>query len=113
MLAAFNGTWDRTAIGTLALAAVTLLLAGASFWMVVLTRGSLAQTKDEIALSRREVEEAHRPVLVPAVDSTSYIDLGAIGANRERRPQLEPGGHLFVPVENIGPGPALNVEATV
>src|ERR1700680_4128893 len=105
MLATFNGTWDWTAIGTLALAFVTLLLASATFWMVKLTRGSLAQTKDEIALSRREVEEAHRPVLVPVVDTTSYIDLGADGANRERRPQLEPGGRLFVPVENIGSGP--------
>jgi hypothetical protein len=71
------------------------------------------QTQREIELSRREVEEAHRPVLVPVVDSTSYMDLGADGANRERRPQLEPGGHLFVPVENIGSGPALNVEVSV
>jgi hypothetical protein len=109
----FNNVFDWTAVGTLALAAVTLALAAATFWMVKLTRRSLEQTRDEINVSRREVEEAHRPVLVPVVDSTSYMDLGADGAGRKRRPQLEPGGQLFVPVENIGSGPALNIEASV
>ncbi len=80
---------------------------------IKLGQAQLEQTQREIELSRSEVEEAHRPVLVPVVDSTSYMDLGADGANRERRPQLEPGGLLFVPVENIGSGPALNVEASV
>jgi hypothetical protein len=65
MPATFNGTWDWTAIGTLALALMTLVLASATLWMVMLARRSLAQTQDEIALSRREVEEAHRRVLVP------------------------------------------------
>lgn len=78
-----------------------------------LGQDQLEQTQREIELSRSEVEEAHRPVLVPVVDSTSYMDLGADGANRERRPQLEPGGLLLVPIENIGSGPALNVEASV
>jgi hypothetical protein len=120
MLATFNGTWDWTAIGTLALATATFVslffarrTLGQMQQQIKLGQEQLVQTQAEIALSRREVEEAHRPVLVPVVDSTSYMDLGADGANRERCPQLEPGGHLFVPIENIGSGPALNVEASV
>jgi hypothetical protein len=109
VVATFNGTWDWTAVGTLALAAVTLALAGATFWMVKLTRRALRDSRDEIALSRREVEEAHRPVVVPVVGKTS-IDLGAEG-RVERRPQVLRDGKLLVPVENVGPGPALNVEA--
>lgn len=120
MLATFNGTWDWTAIGTLALAAATFVSLyfarrslGQMQQQIKLGQAQLAQTQREIELSRSEVEEAHRPVLVPVVDSTSYMDLGVDGANRERRPQLEPGGNLFVPVENIGSGPGLNVEASV
>jgi hypothetical protein len=120
MLAAFNGTWDWTAIGTLALAAATFVSLyfarrslGQMQQQIKLGQAQLAQTQREIELSRSEVEEAHRPVLVPIVDSTSYMDLGADGANRERRPQLESGSHLFVPIENIGSGPGLNVEASV
>jgi hypothetical protein len=114
MLAAFDGTWDWTAIGTLALAAATFVSLyfarrslGQMQQQIKLGQAQLGQTQREIELSRSEVEEAHRPVLVPVVDPASYMDLGADGANRERRPQLEPGGHLFVPVENIGSGPGL------
>jgi hypothetical protein len=120
MILAFADNWDATALGTLALAAATfasLFFARRSLGQmqqqIKLGQAQLEQTQREIELSRSEVEEAHRPVLVPIVDSTSFMDLGAAGAGRERHPQLEPGGHLFVPIENIGSGPALNVEASV
>jgi hypothetical protein len=117
MLATFNGTWDWTAIGTLVLAFVTLLLAGATFWMVKLTRGSLAQTKDEIALSRREVEEAHRPVLVPVVlarpPDLMPQSVSRSGRTFPDRPSVAEPGVLAVPVKNIGSGPALRVVASI
>jgi hypothetical protein len=109
MLATFNGTWDWTAVGTLTLAAVTLGLAVATFWMVKLTRRALLQGQDEIKLSRSEVEEAHRPLIVPVVAKT-FVDLGADG-KYEKRPQVLRDGKLFIHVENVGPGPALNIEA--
>ena len=119
MLATLNGTWDWTAIGTLVLALVTLLLAGATFWMVALTRRSLTQTQDEITLSRREVEEAHRPVLVPFQRSGTAIKFrgGEIPAgggphvseNDPARHDLPAYSAAFLPVENVGVGPALNV----
>jgi hypothetical protein len=120
MILAFAGNWDATALGTLALAVATFASLrfarrslGQMQQQIKLGQHQLEQTQREIELSRSEVEEAHRPVVVPVADPTAYMDLGADGANRERRLQLEQGGRLFVPVQNIGSGPALNVEATV
>jgi hypothetical protein len=113
MFATFNGTWDWTAVGTLALAVVTLALAVATFWMVKLTRRALTQNRDEIALSRREVEEAHRPVVVPLADFRVIEFVGPEGrAVLPAVPAVEEG-RLFVPVENVGTGPALDLEAAV
>jgi hypothetical protein len=118
VLASFNGTWDWTAVGTLTLAAVTLALAFATFWMVKLTRRSLAQTQAEVALSRKEVEEAHRPVLVPFQRSGTAIKFrgGEIPAGRPHVTENDPDRQdlprysaAFLPVENVGVGPALNV----
>jgi hypothetical protein len=116
MLATFNGTWDWTAVGTLALAVATfvsLFFARIALKktqdQIELGQQQLAQTQREIELSRSEVEEAHRPVVVPVVGKT-FIDLGAEG-RVEKRPQVMRDGKLLVPVENVGPGPALNVEA--
>jgi hypothetical protein len=114
MLATFNGAWDWTAVGTLALAAVTLALAGATFWMVKLTRRTLTQNQDEIALSRREVEEAHRPVVVPLTGSRLVEIMGARGGPRPTMgPDVHSHGQLTVPIENVGTGPALHVLAAV
>jgi hypothetical protein len=100
MLATFNGTWDWTAIGTLALAAVTGV--------------SLAFGWKSLRQGQKEVEEAHRPVLVPLADSrpleVGYPDLPeALAAG----PFYLGEGRLAVPIENIGTGPALRVEASV
>jgi hypothetical protein len=114
MFATFNGVWDWTAIGTLALAGTTLALAAATFWTVRLTRLALKQGRDEIVLSRREVEEAHRPVLVPLADSRFMDITGTRGSGRpSARPAIYAEGLLTVPIENIGTGPALRIEATV
>ncbi len=110
MLAAFNDTWDWTAIGTLALAVVTLVA-------VIVGAFSLRQTRKAIALSRREVEEAHRPVVVPVVIARPP-DLGAQSVSRSRRtfpdrPSVAESGVLAVPIQNIGSGPALCVVASI
>jgi hypothetical protein len=118
----FSDNIDPTALATVGLALITigLLVAG---WrslrqnqrQIKISQGQLKQTQEEIALSRREVEEAHRPVVVPIVEKTAKMDLGADapGQPLERCPQLLPKGRLFVPVRNIGSGPALNVEASI
>lgn len=71
---AFDGTWDWTAVGTLALALATFVslcfarrALGQAQEQIRLGQGQLEQTQREIELSRREVEEAHRPVVVPVV----------------------------------------------
>jgi hypothetical protein len=117
MLATFDGTWDWTAIGTLGLAVATfvsLFFARSALKktqdQIELGQQQLGQTQREIELSRSEVEEAHRPVIVPVVDKT-FVDLGADG-KPEKRPQILRDGKLLIHVENVGPGPALNVEAS-
>jgi hypothetical protein len=89
-----TGALELTAYATLGLAGVTGVLA----W---LTRRSLLQTSEEIGLSRREVEEARRPVVIPFVNEPD-----------QHVPRIE-GDRLWLPVQNIGSGPALRVEASV
>jgi hypothetical protein len=110
MLAAFDGTWDWTAIGTLALALVTLAA-------VIIGAVALRQTRKAIALSRKEVEEAHRPVLVPVVIARPPdLSPQSISGSRRTfpdRPSVAESGVLAVPVQNIGSGPALRVVASI
>jgi len=106
MLATFNGAWDWTAIGTLALAAVTLAA-------VIVAAIALRQTRADIALSRKEVEETHRPVVVPVL-VTPAPATASVSASRHTlptRPSVVEPGVLAVPVENIGSGPALDIVA--
>ncbi|HUA75075.1 MAG TPA: hypothetical protein VL988_10005 [Solirubrobacteraceae bacterium] len=124
MLASFNSSWDWTAIGTLTLAIVTgvsLAFAWGSLrqtqQQIKLGQEQLEQTQSEIELSRREVEEAHRPVVVPLQDSRR-IDYGSAGQIKTSDARVGLGGTvsdmtLLIPVENVGTGPALRLEATV
>jgi hypothetical protein len=126
MLAAFNGTWDWTAIGTLALAVVTgvsLAFAWGSLKQtqrqIQLGQEQLEQTQREIELSRAEVEEAHRPVLVPFQKSGERLTFRGgeifagggpqVSENDPDRQDLPRYSTIFLPVENVGVGPALNV----
>jgi hypothetical protein len=95
---------DLTGLATALLALVTLA-------SVVLTRRALKQTRDEIDLSRREVEEAHRPVLVPVIDPTREV--GIPGHGRFPVGPQAADNRILVSVENIGSGPALDVSLTV
>jgi hypothetical protein len=89
----FTGKVDPTAVATLVLAVITLI-------SVIVGGFALHRNKTEIALSRREVEEAHRPVVIPWLQDPIM-------------PGLLRMGHLGVPIRNIGSGPGLNVEVTV
>lgn len=122
MILAFFGNWDATALGTLALAAATfasLIFARRSLGQmqqqIKLGQAQLGQTQAEIALSRREVEEAHRPVVVPVVVArpSSMASVSASSLTAPERPRLVGDGVLGVPIKNIGSGPALNITAGV
>lgn len=116
MLATFNSTWDWTAVGTLALAATT-------FAAVIVAAIALRQTRTDIALSRKQVEEAHRPVVIPVLVTSAPETAGvrrSVSGSRgsmhdvlPRRPVLVEEGLLALPVQNIGSGPALRVEAKI
>jgi hypothetical protein len=109
-----TGALELTAYATLLLAMVTGALATATFVAVRLTKDSLAQTQVDIGLSRQEVEEAHRPVLVGLADHRR-MSLAGPGVPPEMpcKPRADSAGMLTVPIENVGTGPALLVEASV
>ncbi len=114
----FNEEFDLTAIGTLSLAAATvlsLLVARRSLKQtqaqIELGQQQLAETQEEIALSRREVEEANRPVVVP-VTGRQHVTLTS-GKKLPAGPYVPEPGLLVVPVMNIGLGPALYLESTI
>ena len=114
----FNDELDLTAIGTLSLALVALLyvlFARRSLQQtqaqIGLGQAQLAQTQEEIALSRREAEEAHRPVVIP-VTGGQHITL-TTGRKLPAGPYVPESGLLVVPIMNIGLGPALYLESTI
>jgi hypothetical protein len=100
--------WDWTAIGTLALAAVTA---------ISLRLGYLA-----LKSTRAELEGSQRPVVVPLasnllienpVPPRVVMPKGAHQTEVQARPTSLEGGMLMVPVSNIGKGPALSVTVIV
>lgn len=108
MFATFDGTLDWTAVGTLALAIAT-------FVSLVFGRKSLRHGQHAIELSRRQVEEAHRPVVVPVIIPRQPAT-ASVSSSRHTLPNgpcvIEPGV-LVIPVQNIGAGPALTVAAAI
>jgi hypothetical protein len=104
----FGGDIDPAAIATFVLAVVAVV-------GLLLTRRSLSQTQEEIALSRREVEEAHRPVVVPILIPRDPAASSTTSSRHTlpRGPTVVDPGVLAVPLKNIGAGPALRLEASI
>jgi hypothetical protein len=106
--------WTAIGTGALALATfVSLFFARRSIRQnqeqIKLGQEQLKQTQREIEVSRKEVEQAHRPVLVPVADTNQDKS----GRTMRSGPQVLPEHVLGVPVQNIGSGPALRIEATI
>jgi hypothetical protein len=100
----FSGDLDLTALATFVLALVT-------FVSILVGGFALHRTKAEVDLSRQEVEEAHRPVLVPAIDDTKEIGLPSLRGHMTRPSIVH--SQLVVPIKNIGSGPAMGVDVEV
>jgi hypothetical protein len=96
---------DPTALATVALAILTLAV-------VVVGIRALRQTRNEIDLSRQEVEEAQRPVVVRVIDKTTVMQIWG-ESPLPMSPYFAGGGLLYVPLRNIGSGPALDVEVSL
>jgi hypothetical protein len=84
--------------------------------LLALTTAYLARrTGDSVRLGNAELERASRPVLVPHVDRAAVLEVPYTGL-RSSEPPVAPahvGRALWVPVSNVGTGPALQVRATV
>ncbi|MGZ4188177.1 MAG: hypothetical protein ACXVEW_12505 [Solirubrobacteraceae bacterium] len=89
----FTGSVDPAALVTLVLAVVTVAL------LVVVIR-ALHLAHREVDRWRDQVEQSHRPVVVP-IHSTMQM------------PVFQGHGELLVPIENIGSGPALDIHLLV
>ncbi len=114
----FNDELGLTAIGTLLLAVAALLYLlfarrslKQAHAQIKLGQQQLAQTQEEIVLSRRDVEEAHRPVVIP-VTGGQHVTLTS-GKKLPAGPYVPEPGLLVVPIMNIGLGPALSLETTI
>jgi hypothetical protein len=93
--------WEKwTAIGTLAAAGATVLLAVVTVWLVRTTKGAVAGEAQQINLQRRVLEASQTPYVFPA-PTVEWTD--GIGAYAEGR------WNEVLPVRNGGSGVALNV----
>jgi hypothetical protein len=82
MLAAFNGTWDWTAIGTLALAVVTGV-ALAFAW------GSLKQTHRQIHLGQEQLEQTQREIELSRAEVGARICAGRTNPGKVQAPEAQ------------------------
>jgi hypothetical protein len=89
-----SGATEATAYGTIGLAAVTLI--------------SLAFGWRALRQGQREVEEAHRPVLVPVDDRRTILLPGRGEKQAAPRVLDEHPAIVMIPIENVGSGAALN-----
>jgi hypothetical protein len=93
----FTTEIDLTGVATLVLAVAT---AGLAWWTAIAVRqGNTA------------IERANRPVLVPTVDRTQSFRPWASTGGYPLEPTPNPGdeARYYVPVSNVGMGPALRV----
>jgi hypothetical protein len=108
------GSIDWTAVAAIA----TLALAVVTAISVAIGWSALRKAQDEVDLSRREVEEAHRPLVVPVIELDQSYRVANIGLIPVA-PTVQQGGpfghlrKLIIPVRNIGSGPALDVTVGV
>jgi hypothetical protein len=88
--------------GDVAVAAGTLILAVFTFASVLLGWKVMRQTQAEVAAQQR-------PVLIPAVDQTREIIINGLGARKAVPVAVAEQSSIYVPIKNIGVGPALDV----
>jgi hypothetical protein len=98
----FSDNVDPTAIATIALAVLTLAA-------VVVGGKALSKTQTEIEWSRKEVEEAHRPVLIPVYDEAQELQPSGTLVIHRAKPRYQERERVVLPIKNIGSGPALNI----
>lgn len=117
---------DATADATVAVAIATGVLAVGTFVLALITyfgnRGARSAEAGQLAASHRQLSASFRPVIVPFQQSAEGVKFrgGLIPAgggprieeNPPERSDLPQYGAAFLPVENVGVGPALNVRGT-
>ena len=95
-----------TALATFVLAVITLV-------SVIVGGLALRKAQNEIDPSRREVEEAHRPVLIPVIDETQSLSEYDANTASLLRPYYKDAARVVIPIKNIWSGPALSITAAI
>lgn len=117
---------DATADATVAVAIATGVLAVGTFVLALITyfgnRGARSAEARQLAAAHRQLGASYRPVIVPFQQSAEGVKFrgGLIPAgggprieeNPTDRSDLPPYSAAFLPVRNVGVGPALNVRGT-
>ena len=94
----FTGDVDPTALATFVLAVITLV-------SVIVGGLALRKAQNEIDPSRREVEEAHRPVLIPVIDETQSLSEYDATTVRPLRPYYKDAARVVIPIRILGADP--------
>jgi hypothetical protein len=106
-------TLDWVGLGTLILAGATFALAVVTVLAVLDGKREISATLEQAEIARRSLEAGQRPVLVPIVDPVRrYSDIGAPHAF-PLVPTVRSHRELLIPVINVGVGPALSVRVQV
>jgi hypothetical protein len=93
--------WDKyTAIGTLAAAGATVLLAAVTVWLVWTTRRAVKGEAEQLSIQRRALEASQTPYVFPAPTADWTDGLGVYSGGRWGK---------VLPIRNGGTGLALNV----
>ena len=83
----------------------TLCLAGATVWLVLVTKDMVQRSSQQLALEQRRIEASQRPHVYPESPIDRVDGRGDYGGPVTWREVL--------PVRNGGPGVALNVRGTL
>lgn len=92
-----------TAIATVVLVIVTAVLAVAAIFAAFYAKDALGTARADLKTAQDQLEGSQRPLVVPSTISHPKIIAGRYVADNI----------LVIPVENIGPGPALDITAEV
>ena len=114
------GFADATATATLLLAIFTAVLAAGTVALAVITsRGNDAARRAEanqLKASHSQLRASYRPVVVPYQNSAESLRFRGGMVRVDGGPYIGPGGSgglASMALENVGPGPALNVRGVI
>jgi hypothetical protein len=110
MASATVGSWLSDVDWTAVAAVATAVAAGVTAWMAWMTRKMATHAGSQASTARAALEDAQRPIVVTTARTARLPNWHSDAAPQAIREQ---DGKYFVPLQNIGPGAALNVNGVL